>query len=205
MGYTHYWYSKPEFDRRRFAGIVADFKKLIKPLEHVGVKLAGGLGTGEPLVCGDEIWFNGVEKCGHDLRKLGITWPGHGAGGVNTTANVVAGQWFAGTQLSTRTCGGMCSHETFVLRPAYGLSNFDRVLARRYNRIRPWHFECTKTAYKPYDLAVTACLIVADHHLGGSIRVSSDGGQRDWMDALMLCRHFLGYGRIPVCQTGDYP
>lgn len=198
MGYTHYWYSEPEFDREKFAAIAGDFKKLIKPLEHVGVELAGGFGTGRPLIRDDEIRFNGIEECGHDSRKLGITWPGRNAGGVNMTTNVVAGKWLAGTELETRTCGGNCSHETFDLRQAYGITDFDRDVFEHYAEKDLRHFEYTKTAYKPYDLAVTACLIIADHYLDDAIRVSSDGYDRDWKDAQMLCLHFLGYGRIPI-------
>lgn len=37
-----------------------------------------------------------------------------------------------------------------------------------------------KTARKPYDLVVTACLAVLKHRLGNAIQVTSDGYQHDW-------------------------
>jgi len=55
-------------------------------------------------------------------------------------------------------------------------------------------FEFCKTACKPYDLAVTACLVIAKHHLGDDIEVASDGSSEDWRDAKTLCQAVLGYG-----------
>ena len=40
-------------------------------------------------------------------------------------------------------------------------------------------FAFCKTVRKPYDTIVVACLLVAKHHLGTAIKVSSDG---DWED-----------------------
>ncbi len=58
-----------------------------------------------------------------------------------------------------------------------------------------YQFECCKTAYRPYDVLVTALLIAAKHHFGTAIRVSSDGESKDWDEARMLCEVTLGYGR----------
>ena len=54
----------------------------------------------------------------------------------------------------------------------------------------------TKTARKPYDAAVCACLIVLHHHFGKSYSVSSDGGDGDdgWVAARDCCQRVLGYG-----------
>jgi hypothetical protein len=60
------------------------------------------------------------------------------------------------------------------------------------------YFACTKTAYKPYDVAVTAFLILAKHHLGDAIKVSTDGEPKDWEDGRMLCEAVLGYPRMPI-------
>jgi hypothetical protein len=56
------------------------------------------------------------------------------------------------------------------------------------------YFHFCKTAYKPYDLAVQVCLVIAAHHLGDAILVSSDGSQEQWQDAIALCQSVLGYG-----------
>jgi len=57
-------------------------------------------------------------------------------------------------------------------------------------------FEFTKTARKPYDSAVCACLIVLQYHLGVWFRVSSDGDDADegWTTARQFCERVLGYG-----------
>ena len=41
-------------------------------------------------------------------------------------------------------------------------------------------FECCKTAQKPYDKYVTACLIAFKYRFGDSVKISSDGSALDW-------------------------
>lgn len=185
-------------DKKAFSKTVSDFKQMIPVLEHLGVKLAGGLGEGKPEINSQVIRFNGVRKCGHNSRDLGITWPSKDASGVASIfqhkriTNEVSGQWFAGLQLNTRTCDGNCEHETFTL---------ERVLNPQFwqkphteENIKNKYFSCTKTAYKPYDLAVNICLIIADHYLKNQIVINSDGELEQWKDAIAVCQHFLGYG-----------
>lgn len=59
-------------------------------------------------------------------------------------------------------------HETFVL-------NKD-----------PIRFQFCKTARKPYDQVVCACLIVAAKHAPDAIKVSSDGSPEEWQPGLTL-------------------
>jgi hypothetical protein len=99
----------------------------------------------------------------------------------------VSGAWFAGAKLNTRTCGGDCSHETFVLSQKMGINEW----AKPENGL---YFEFCKTAFKPYDLAVICALTVAKHHLGSQIKVSSDGTPENWADGVFLCNKVLGYG-----------
>jgi hypothetical protein len=53
-----------------------------------------------------------------------------------------------------------------------------------------------KTARKPYDLAVCACLIIFRHHIGEKFEVSSDGDddEENWPAARAICQHLFGYG-----------
>ena len=55
-------------------------------------------------------------------------------------------------------------------------------------------FEFCNTAQKPYDIAVTAFLVIAQHYLKEKIKVSSDGDDSDWDAARNLCQSILGYG-----------
>jgi len=212
MGYTHYWYLIPEFDEKEFEKVATDFKKMIVPLQHLGVKLAGRGGGDYPVISPTEIGFNGMNKCGHTERDLGVTWPSKSAKGVKKNsvdtilADIVNGHWFAGANLESRACDGQCSHETFTLDQHFEYS-FPRQDGTTYekepinkrdgdpaNHIGRF-FDCTKTAYKPYDLAVNVCLIIAKRHLKHAILVTSDGEDKDWEEARQLCQHFLGYGQ----------
>jgi len=100
----------------------------------------------------------------------------------------VSGSWFAGLQLKTRTCGGDCSHESFVLNKDFVPEEWQKPKANGK------YFQFCKTAYKPYDLAVNCALIIAKHHLGDQIEVRSDGTLKQWSDSMQLCQNVSGYG-----------
>lgn len=192
MGYTHYWYRKAVIAPEVFKKISQDMKLLVEPLEQAKVELASWDGKGKPEFTDSIISFNGVEKCGHTQRDLGITWPAKEARGIgkhHRPSSDVGGAWFAGAELTTRTCGGDCSHESFVLEQTYKpYSEHDTPKGNGK------YFAFCKTAYKPYDLAVTAALIIAKKYLGQDIVVKSDGESKDWQDARLLCKKLLGYG-----------
>jgi hypothetical protein len=53
-----------------------------------------------------------------------------------------------------------------------------------------------KTAFKPYDVAVTAALLIAKHHWGESFEIRSCGSDAQWWDAKLICQRVLGYGAL---------
>lgn len=55
-------------------------------------------------------------------------------------------------------------------------------------------FGFCKTGRRPYDLLVTAALIVAAHHAPGAYTVTSDGQDYEWSPALSFVRGVLGEG-----------
>ena len=55
-------------------------------------------------------------------------------------------------------------------------------------------FSFCKTARKPYDCLVTACLIAANHHFGDDLELGSDGDDSDWDEGREICQKILGYG-----------
>lgn len=194
MGYTHYWYRVRGLDTDKFKAAIVDIKPVLAKLGQMGVKLAGSDGSGASEVNQDIIALNGVNRCGHAQRDLGITWPAHEqeSGGIGSQTK---GHWFAGSLLMERTCGGDCSHESFIVERIKEPSKYDQPNESGLL------FDCCKTAYKPYDLAVTAALIILKHHMGDAIKVSSDGENKDWRDAAMVCQLVLGYGanfKLPV-------
>ena len=70
----------------------------------------------------------------------------------------------------------------------------------------PEQADFCKTARKPYDLAVTAALVVLKHHLRESITVGSDEVTGHFRPAKDLCQEILGYGeefRLDWTFRGD--
>lgn len=178
MGYTHYWYRPLEIDPKTFMGIVDDFAKLLEPIAKSGIHLAGWDGHGLPAIDYDEVRFNGAKLCGHDYRPHSYTWP--------LQTNLEGLEWTKGAL--KRECFGDCSNETFAFPRTYVPKEWEKPDENGL------YFDCCKTRFKPYDVAVTAFLIVAKHHLGSQIIVKSDGGPEGWMDAKRLCQQYLGYG-----------
>lgn len=203
MGYTHYWWRAKTIPAAKYSQIVFDFNLIVPALERQGVKLAGGLGTGEPNL--SQICFNGMKNCGHPVNHhIAIAWASPKAQGVGSNVADVAGGWFAGRLLTKRCCDGDCSHETFYFprvlpkeyRPIGKIAYRDREGKLVYNKPEKVgkYFNFCKTAFKPYDWAVTTFLIIAKHHLGDTILVSSDGTSDNWQDARLICQLDLGYG-----------
>lgn len=191
MGYTHYWYRRKTYDTETFKRVVDDFKKILPVMaKEYGLKLAGPDGTGEPVINEDEISFNGARNCGHPKRyELVIPWPSEDAGGVMVDGCDIKGCWFAGVIVETRICNGDCSYESFLFER-------DRKICFEWEEPRKgdlW-FDFCKTGFRPYDLAVTAVLLIAKHYFGNDIEVYSDGKEVHWFDAKLLCQLHLGYG-----------
>jgi hypothetical protein len=196
MGYTHYWYREQEIERETMQRIADDFAAVVLKLDELGVYLAGGDGKGVPEITPELVCFNGVENCGHSANaSIVIPWPNLNAKGVIDGKGERAGSWFAGALLDKRCCDGDCSYETFYFPREFDMSGFVQVEREGPQNPpeRRRYFAFTKTAYRPYDLAVNAFLVIAKHHLGDKIRVSSDGEIANWVEGIELCRIYLGY------------
>lgn len=88
------------------------------------------------------------------------------------------------------------AHEDFSLR-----EHFKQNFATTFYREPGFNF--CKTARKPYDVVVTACLIVLKHRLGDYIDVSSDGYQHDWEAGLELAKRVLKLKTLTIPETID--
>jgi hypothetical protein len=51
-----------------------------------------------------------------------------------------------------------------------------------------------KTANKPYDLIVCACLIIYKYHSADTINITSDGDIKDWSKSIDLIKTLFDYG-----------
>lgn len=213
MGYTHYWYTKPELTTpENWKKFAIDCKKIFAFAQNeMGIALADGSGTPQtqPEVTPERIFFNGSDAQPVGVwttdEKISIPWPSPTASISETQADPIAektnGHWFAGNlveqrvaPIETETGLGSGSYETF------GIERVRKAEERGYSGYKEGEpqygkiFECCKTAYRPYDLVCTAVLIAAKHHFGNDIHVSSDGEDKDWMDGRILCNNVLGYG-----------
>jgi hypothetical protein len=206
MGYTHYWYRDKEIPQGSFDSIVSDFSKLLPLFKVLDIKLANGLGEGSPEINKDAVYFNGVHNCGHKRNgHVSLPWPADIVKpGVAVDSEIsINGSWCAGVTLQQRTCDGSCDYETFAFprvldedkkpvgRVAYLDMNGSEVLNPTWKVSK--YFDFTKTAFRPYDLAVCAFLIIAKHHLGSALIVHSDGDFNQWSDALKLVQNAFGY------------
>jgi len=63
-------------------------------------------------------------------------------------------------------------------------------------------FNFCKTAQKPYDIVVVACLIYAKICFGNKIRISSDGEIEDWQDGKKLFEEVMGFVEIKFETSG---
>lgn len=76
-------------------------------------------------------------------------------------------------------------HETFVLREHFNQNTSD----------------FCKTAQKPYDVVVVACLIILKHYLDEAFIVDSDGSRPDWIDGLDLAQKYTGLKSLKIPAT----
>ena len=63
-------------------------------------------------------------------------------------------------------------------------------------------FNFTKTAYKPYDLLVTAILALYKHHFGDAVSISGDGGPEGYEEGLKLVNETL---KLNIKMNDIYP
>lgn len=200
MGYSHYYYRPEKLDAKTFKLFVADTRIIVAALTEHGIRLAGPDGTGEPILKPSLISLNGKEDCGHAKNtSIVIPWPTPDAGGVAEAGqDATAGDWFAGVMLQTRVCNGSCDYESFiiprVLKPDSSWQEADE---------KGQYFDCCKTAFRPYDLAVIAILIAFKKHFGDAVKVSSDGTDAQWFDGKLLSHQLLGFGLRFGIEEGD--
>ncbi len=84
-------------------------------------------------------------------------------------------------------------HETFY---------FDRVQeVADYLDDKTMAFGFCKTAQKPYDCYVTACLIWAKMVFGSDVRISSDGEIADWQAGKEIVEKALGLNELVITEN----
>jgi len=101
---------------------------------------------------------------------------------------------------------GLDGHETFYFPREESLADYEREEYENRDptdKLKGKTFSSCKTARKPYDVVVTAALIIAKHHFGDDVIISSDGSNSDWINGRALCDSVLKYGYDYRFQHGD--
>ncbi len=165
MGYAHSLSRPLRLDADLFSQWSADCRWIVAYARTLGVKLAGPDGSGRPVTSMTQVLFNGRERCRHQRAQR-----------LDPAAN------------RPRWCGGRCAHDSFTVELEYDPYSL-------WERSRDGSFlDRFTTAHKPYDVAVTACLLMLSHRFGPTISVTSDGGASQWHDgrhlALLACGVF---------------
>ena len=70
MGFTHAFYVAPVFDKKAFAKVSKDFRKMVSQLSQLGVELGDGCGVNTPITSPTKIEFNGLGKGGCEPFSL---------------------------------------------------------------------------------------------------------------------------------------
>lgn len=122
------------------------------------------------------IWSNIVLDIKKVIKESGIKisgWNGKGKPKFNDTV------------ISFNGNGDKDSHETFSIEN------------------KPVNFSFCKTARKPYDTVVVACLVVLKNYLKNDIEITSDGDLEELQPGIDLCMNVLGYACNPLIDETD--
>jgi hypothetical protein len=130
-----------------------------------------------------------VTNCGH-LRNedIVVPYPTEDGQGVGLSASAIADvdDWVL--RIKHRCCNGSCRYETFSFARQMTVDQYMRPTAKGL------FFDCVKTAFRPYDVAVTAVLLIAKRYLHDELIIHSGGAETQWADAKRICQQVLGYG-----------
>lgn len=121
-----------------------------------------------------------IKRC----QQIAVAYKAQHGGLAGYTAHTKPGM-YGGLNING---SGDAGHETFLMREHFSENAND----------------FCKTARKPYDTVVTACLIVLAHYLGDAFEVSSDGDSRYWQDGLMLARQVTKLKGLSVPDGIEY-
>lgn len=202
MGYSHGFHRVQVFPDDAFARFAGDTRRIIEAAEAEGICIAGWRGRGEPTVTADDVRFNGSERQPSGrwttTEEIHIAWPSETAGlaepdpdpigeKVERKALDMVTQHVCSIDPQTGMGYGKC--ETFAVPRVYQPPEWAEPMEDGR-----WPIWC-KTAFRPYDIAVTACLIALAYRMPpGTVDVGSDGTHPHFMPGRILAFNALGYG-----------
>lgn len=126
-----------------------------------------------------------IQSYNNDLKKIDSKHPDRLSGfSAHVKKGSYGGLFINGTE--------DLSHEDFTIREHFS-QNFGFQKG----------FNFCKTAQKPYDIAVVACLIILQHYLKDAIEVSSDGDATDWFPGLKIAIYYSKIKGLKVPENID--
>jgi len=177
MGYTHSLdrNNKKDHDQETWNMFIADCKKLYKNMPEHSLSAGGSFGDMPLLLNGCFKYKNAV------FNKDMVYFNGSG-----TTERVRSGDHWVDALCDTPEHNNL-GHETFsIYRKNYGEN------------------ACSfcKTARKPYDLMVTACLLLYKYYFN-SASITTDGTEDDWSEAYKFIASVFGKSRALELKFQD--
>lgn len=173
MGYTHYYYRHEiEHNKELWDKFLADVKKVASKFQ---------------LIIVNSVDF-ATDSGGKQLKSTGKIKIeiGGGMGEGEPPKFTKDTIWFNGV--------GDDSHETLNIdRDYFPHLKEDGEYKKKQWREEKKIFECTKTAYKPYDLLVTATLTLYKYHFKDKVSIASDGDEEGFLKGVELVNKTLGY------------
>lgn len=122
------------------------------------------------------------QKAVRDCQKVILAYSKVNGGLSGYSAHTKVGQ-YGGINVNG---SGQLSHEPFILREHFSENE---------------GFNFCKTAQKPYDTVVVACLIILKHRLKDLIHVSSDGNEECWKAGLKLAKNITGIKSLNIPES----
>jgi len=160
MGYTHHWHRPPVIPDHIFDRIRADFESWCFPWRMWAFPSRAGMAgmrAGLPTKIFDSTVFAIADT--QKMKRSFVPYPAEGARGIGPSHTAI-GDCDEFLRLKHRCCGGSCRHETFgfprMAEPHWPISNEPGTEGMVFN----W----TKTGFKPFDIAVTAALLIAKRY-----------------------------------------
>ena len=165
MGYTHYWHKKNEgHDQEIWDKFIADCKELYKNVPEHSLS-AGGHYADSPLL------LNGCSRFKNATFNKNTVW----FNGTAVKKRIKRDSYWENVipERASESEEYDLGHETFAIERTSKTGGF------------------CKTARKPYDLMVTACLLLYSYHFDDAT-VETDGEEEDWAEAYKFIAQVFG-------------
>ena len=156
-GYAHNWNRTQIIEPAAFNIICKDFLTLYPRSKQPALRLPTPMGTKSRRSGRSSSASTACLLRPRQESESPGSWPAKNAHGIGDNARL-------GGTLPYRTCNGDCSYESVWFERCQKAAVMDGMAGG-----------FCKTAFRPYDLAVTAFLMIVKHHLGSEVQVQTDG------------------------------